>query len=42
MTEQDRSGADLPQDLDLAAPDPQNVVARITLPEQEIPLLVLT
>jgi len=42
MTEQDRGGADLAQDFDLAAPDPQNAVARIALPEQEIPLLVLT
>ena len=42
MTEQDRGGADLPQNFDLAAPDPQNVVARIALPKQEIPLLLLT
>jgi len=30
MTDQDRGGA---QDLDLAAPDPQHVVAHIALPE---------
>src|ERR1019366_2115681 len=41
ITEQDRGGADLAQDFNLAAPDPQNAVARIALPEHEIPLLVL-
>jgi hypothetical protein len=42
MTEQDRGGADLPQDFDLAASNPQHAVARIALPEQEVSLLELT
>jgi hypothetical protein len=35
MTELDRGRADLAQDFDLAAPDPQNAVARIALPKLE-------
>ena len=42
MTEQDRGGTNLPQDFDLAAPNPQHAVARIALPEQEVSLLELT
>jgi hypothetical protein len=42
MTEKHGGGADFPQDFDLAAPDPQHVVACIALPEQEVPLLELT
>jgi hypothetical protein len=41
MTEKHGGGADFPQDFDLAAPDPQHVVACIALPEQEVPLLEL-
>jgi len=42
MTEQDRGGAGLPQDFDLAAPNPQHAIARIALPQQEVPFLELT